>query len=168
MRKSSNDLTKFSRNYVVTENPEWEEKFHLVLDARSGDFFRKALRDSITDAGHTQPYYRPFGFGYVHFVANTLLAKYQHLNISIENEGISGNTVQDLEDLPTTWGGYDNFIYLFSYEDSRDSFNIGHDLKILKQVFKHDPGGYARQAGCDGAADPGAVVRRAAGESRFV
>lgn len=44
-----------------------------------------------------------------------------------------------------TWGGYDNFYYLFSHEDSRDSFNIGHDLKILKQVFRHDPGGYARQ-----------------------
>ena len=44
-----------------------------------------------------------------------------------------------------TWGRYDNFYYLFSHEDSRDSFNIGHDLKILKEVFKHDPGGYARQ-----------------------
>jgi len=43
-----------------------------------------------------------------------------------------------------TWSGYDNFYYLFSHEDSRDSFNIGHDLKILKEVFKHDPGGYAR------------------------
>jgi tRNA(Arg) A34 adenosine deaminase TadA len=44
-----------------------------------------------------------------------------------------------------TWGGYDNFYYLFSHEDSRDSFNIGHDLKILKEVFKHEPGEYARQ-----------------------
>ena len=44
-----------------------------------------------------------------------------------------------------TWAGYDNFYYFFSHEDSRDAFNIGHDLKILKQVFKHDPGGYARQ-----------------------
>ena len=44
-----------------------------------------------------------------------------------------------------TWCGFDNFYYLFSHEDSRDSFNIGHDLKILKEVFKHDPGGYARQ-----------------------
>ena len=44
-----------------------------------------------------------------------------------------------------TWGGYDNFYYLFSYQASRDSFNIGHDLKILKEVFKHDPGGYARE-----------------------
>ena len=44
-----------------------------------------------------------------------------------------------------TWGGYDNFYYLFSYLDSRDSFKIGHDLKILKEVFKHDPGGYAQE-----------------------
>lgn len=44
-----------------------------------------------------------------------------------------------------TWAGYDNFCYLFSHEDSRDSFNIGHDLKILKEVFKQDPGGYARE-----------------------
>ena len=43
-----------------------------------------------------------------------------------------------------TWSGFDNFYYLFSHEDSRDSFNIGHDLNILKQVFKHEPGGYAR------------------------
>jgi tRNA(Arg) A34 adenosine deaminase TadA len=44
-----------------------------------------------------------------------------------------------------TWSGFDNFYYLFSHEDSRDAFSIGHDLKILKEVFKHDPGGYARQ-----------------------
>ena len=44
-----------------------------------------------------------------------------------------------------TWGGYDNFYYLFSHEDSRDAFQIGHDLKILKQLFKLDPGEYARE-----------------------
>ncbi|MCB1120302.1 MAG: nucleoside deaminase [Verrucomicrobiae bacterium] len=44
-----------------------------------------------------------------------------------------------------TWAGYDNFYYLFSHEDSRDSFNIGHDLRILKEVFRLDPGGYARK-----------------------
>jgi len=41
-----------------------------------------------------------------------------------------------------TWGGYDNFWYLFSHEESRDSFAIPHDLKILKEVFTLDPGGY--------------------------
>ena len=43
-----------------------------------------------------------------------------------------------------TWGGFDNFYYLFSHEDSRDSFAIPHDLRILKEVFTLDPGGYNR------------------------
>jgi lysophospholipase L1-like esterase len=55
------------------------------------------IGDSITDADRDLPAYRPFGFGYVHFVANTLLAKYPELNISIINTGISGNTVRDLK-----------------------------------------------------------------------
>jgi tRNA(Arg) A34 adenosine deaminase TadA len=41
-----------------------------------------------------------------------------------------------------TWTGFDNIYYLFSHEDSRDSFAIPHDLKILKEVFTLDPGGY--------------------------
>jgi tRNA(Arg) A34 adenosine deaminase TadA len=41
-----------------------------------------------------------------------------------------------------TWAGYDTFYYLFSHEDSRDSFAIPHDLRILKEVFTLDPGGY--------------------------
>ena len=41
-----------------------------------------------------------------------------------------------------TWTGFDNFYYLFSHEDSRDAFDIPHDLKILKEVFTLDPGGY--------------------------
>ncbi len=44
-----------------------------------------------------------------------------------------------------TWTGYDNFYYLFSHEDSRDSFAIPHDLKILKEVFTLDPGGYNKK-----------------------
>ncbi len=44
-----------------------------------------------------------------------------------------------------TWAGFDNFYYLFSHEDSRDSFAIPHDLKILKEVFTLDPGGYNRE-----------------------
>ena len=34
------------------------------------------------------------------------------------------------------------FYYLFSHTDSRDAFDIPHDLKILKEVFRLDPGGY--------------------------
>jgi tRNA(Arg) A34 adenosine deaminase TadA len=43
-----------------------------------------------------------------------------------------------------TWAGFDNFYYFFSHEDSRDSFSIPHDLKILKEVFTLEPGGYNR------------------------
>ena len=40
-----------------------------------------------------------------------------------------------------TWSGFDNFYYLFSYEDTRDSFGIPHDIAILKEVFAvADPG----------------------------
>lgn len=41
-----------------------------------------------------------------------------------------------------TWAGFDNFFYFFSHEDSRDAFAIPHDLKILKEVFALEPGGY--------------------------
>ncbi|MCT8997675.1 nucleoside deaminase [Chelativorans intermedius] len=44
-----------------------------------------------------------------------------------------------------TWCGFDNFYYLFSHEDSRDAFAIPHDLRILKEVFRLDPGGYNRR-----------------------
>lgn len=44
-----------------------------------------------------------------------------------------------------TWAGFDNFWYFFSHEDSRDAFAIPHDLKILKEVFTLEPGGYARE-----------------------
>lgn len=44
-----------------------------------------------------------------------------------------------------TWTGFDNFHYLFSHADSRDAFAIPHDLAILKEVFRLDPGGYARR-----------------------
>lgn len=44
-----------------------------------------------------------------------------------------------------TWAGFDNFFYFFSHEDSRDAFAIPHDLKILKEVFTLEPGGYSRK-----------------------
>eukprot|EP00192_Tetraselmis_astigmatica_P020323 CAMPEP_0117664880 /NCGR_PEP_ID=MMETSP0804-20121206/9480_1 /TAXON_ID=1074897 /ORGANISM="Tetraselmis astigmatica, Strain CCMP880" /LENGTH=190 /DNA_ID=CAMNT_0005472191 /DNA_START=144 /DNA_END=716 /DNA_ORIENTATION=+ len=43
-----------------------------------------------------------------------------------------------------TWSGFDNFYYLFSYEDTKDAFKIPHDLKILKEVFNCDNGEYNR------------------------
>ncbi|PLX39173.1 MAG: tRNA-specific adenosine deaminase [Hyphomicrobiales bacterium] len=44
-----------------------------------------------------------------------------------------------------TWAGFDNFTYFFSHEDSRDAFAIPHDLKILKEVFTLEPGGYRHE-----------------------
>jgi tRNA(Arg) A34 adenosine deaminase TadA len=34
-----------------------------------------------------------------------------------------------------TWSGFDNFYYLFSHQDSRDSFAIPYDIQILKAVY---------------------------------
>lgn len=55
------------------------------------------IGDSITDAGRVEGAYRPFGYGYVHFVAYRLLAKYPEYNLGIINTGISGDTVRDLD-----------------------------------------------------------------------
>ncbi len=44
-----------------------------------------------------------------------------------------------------SWAGFDNFTYLFGYEDTRDAFAIPHDLKILEEVFGVKNGGYRRQ-----------------------
>lgn len=44
-----------------------------------------------------------------------------------------------------TWTGFDNFYFLFGYEDTADVFNIPHDLKILQEVFRIDNGAYARE-----------------------
>jgi tRNA(Arg) A34 adenosine deaminase TadA len=44
-----------------------------------------------------------------------------------------------------TWAGFDNYHYFFSHEDSRDSFAIPHDLRILRELFGLEPGGYRRQ-----------------------
>ena len=43
-----------------------------------------------------------------------------------------------------TWAGFDNFYYFFGYEDTRDTFDIPHDLKILEEVFNIQDGAYAR------------------------
>ena len=34
-----------------------------------------------------------------------------------------------------TWGGFDNFFYLFTYEDSRDAFSIPHDINMHREIF---------------------------------
>ena len=44
-----------------------------------------------------------------------------------------------------TWAGFDNFYYYFSYQDSRDLFEIPHDIKIMEDVFDCQKGEYHRQ-----------------------
>tara|TARA_Y100000590_G_scaffold393867_1_gene472494 strand:- start:248 stop:826 length:579 start_codon:yes stop_codon:yes gene_type:complete len=41
-----------------------------------------------------------------------------------------------------TWSGFDNFYYLFPYSDTKDKFNIPHDLNILSEVFNINNGKY--------------------------
>ena len=40
--------------------------------------------------------------------------------------------------------GFDNFYYLFGYQDTEDKFNIPHDLRILDEVFAVKQGRYRR------------------------
>lgn len=44
-----------------------------------------------------------------------------------------------------TWGGYDTIIYLFSYEDSKNTFKIPYDLQQFKDIFKLPGGDYNRK-----------------------
>jgi tRNA(Arg) A34 adenosine deaminase TadA len=41
-----------------------------------------------------------------------------------------------------TWAGFNNFYYFFPYEDTKNKFNIPHDLNILKEVFNIEKGNY--------------------------
>jgi tRNA(Arg) A34 adenosine deaminase TadA len=44
-----------------------------------------------------------------------------------------------------TWGGFDNFFYLFSYEDTKNAFNIPHDLRMNEEIFRVRDGNYAQK-----------------------
>ena len=41
-----------------------------------------------------------------------------------------------------TWSGFDNLFYFFSYDDTKSSFHIPHDLNILQEVFNIKDGEY--------------------------
>ena len=41
-----------------------------------------------------------------------------------------------------TWSGFDNLYYFFSYNDTKLSFHIPHDLNILQEVFNIKDGKY--------------------------
>jgi lysophospholipase L1-like esterase len=80
-------------NRVDTDKiPSMPDKIELKPDCKL-----LFIGDSITDADRNSHQYKPFGFGYVHFVANMLLAKYPAYNLNIINRGISGNTIRDIE-----------------------------------------------------------------------
>lgn len=38
-----------------------------------------------------------------------------------------------------TWGGFDNFSYMFTYQDTMETFNIPHDIRFLTEVFQTGP-----------------------------
>ena len=44
-----------------------------------------------------------------------------------------------------TWSGFDNIYYFFPYDDTKNLFNIPHDIKILKEVFNINNGSYNRK-----------------------
>ena len=44
-----------------------------------------------------------------------------------------------------TWGGWDNFFYLFTYEDSRDPYGIPHDIVMLDEIFRCPDGSYSEK-----------------------
>jgi tRNA(Arg) A34 adenosine deaminase TadA len=44
-----------------------------------------------------------------------------------------------------TWGGFDNFFYLFTYEDSKDAYGIPHDIVMLAEIFRCPDGTYSEK-----------------------
>ena len=55
------------------------------------------IGDSITDCGRRDPAVGPLGNGYVAFFVDLVTAKYPERKIRFVNQGISGETVPDLE-----------------------------------------------------------------------
>ena len=44
-----------------------------------------------------------------------------------------------------TWAGFDTIYYFFNYRDTKDTFNISHDLDILSEVFGRSDGSYCKE-----------------------
>ena len=44
-----------------------------------------------------------------------------------------------------TWAGFDTIYYFFNYQDTKDTFNISHDLDILSEVFGRSDGLYRKE-----------------------
>jgi len=43
-----------------------------------------------------------------------------------------------------TWSGFDNIYYFFPYKETKNKFNIPHDINILKELFNLNNGNYNR------------------------
>ena len=43
-----------------------------------------------------------------------------------------------------TWSGFNNFYYFFPYSETKNKFDIPHDLKILNEVFNIKKGHYKK------------------------
>ncbi|KAJ9654247.1 hypothetical protein H2198_006707 [Neophaeococcomyces mojaviensis] len=50
-----------------------------------------------------------------------------------------------------TWAGFDNFTYMFTYEDTDKLFDIRGDLDVFEHVFHLNGGETAQQASSDGS-----------------
>ena len=44
-----------------------------------------------------------------------------------------------------TWAGFKTIYYFFNYQDTKESFNISHDLDILSEVFGRSDGVYRKE-----------------------
>ena len=58
-----------------------------------------------------------------------------------------------------TFAGFKTIYYFFAYEDTRNEFNIPHDLDILREVFNIDDGNYKRKNCYWTAHDLGQLIR---------
>ena len=53
LRESSEDLTEYCRNFVVTGDPSWEKKYWEIVDQRMGRLNTEAYRKSVLDSMQT-------------------------------------------------------------------------------------------------------------------
>lgn len=88
-------MTLSAATSAATPNPGISQS--LVFGAGQKLLF---IGDSITDCGRRNAPGAPYGNGYVYLARAFLLARYPALGLQIENRGIGGNTVRDLE---TRW-----------------------------------------------------------------